>query len=84
MSLALFRPNSWLPGAVSVGTHSVSKAVGHSLHSGCCLGCKALLAIGCPQLPELPGSAGLHDGGGRILRCVAACLGFLQNAMSRG
>ena len=72
----------WMQGD-SVGSETVGEAIGGRLDLGSGLGCKALLAVSCPELTQLPGSARLNNGGGRVLCRVTACLGFLQKHQAK-
>lgn len=67
----------------SVGAQAIGKAIGccsgRCLDLGSGLGSKALIAVGGPELTQLTGSAGLNNGGGRVLCGVTACLSLLHN-----
>ena len=63
---------------------AVGEACGCRLHLGSSLSCKALLAVGIPELAQLPGSAGLNNRGRHVLCGIASCLGFLQIRSAQG
>ena len=67
-----------------MSAQAIGQAIGHCLDLGSGLGGKALISVGGPELAQLPGGAGLNNGGGHVLCGVAASFGFLQNHIAQG